>query len=116
MSDLKIRPSQKGDLEEVLKERWGDTFRGITVVEDGRVVGVVGVMHGRELQAFSTITIDPRQDLRLMVKGVRQYRELLSHYDLPVYAAPDPDKETAEGFLQHVGFKKREDGLYVWTR
>lgn len=90
------------------------SYRGLTAEVDGEVVGIAGVYHGATLEAFSTLTFDTRQNLRLVVKTVHQYRKLLSHYDKPVYATPDPDRPTADKFLEHVGFIKDEDGKYLW--
>lgn len=115
MGNLTIRPSKRGDIENVLQKRYRETFRGVTVEEDGEIVGIAGVLHGRELQAFSTLNFDTRQDRRFMVKAVREYRKILEHYDLPIYAQPDPNRSTAQEFLGYVGFEERDDGLFVWT-
>lgn len=105
---ISIRPSKKGDTSIT------NTFRGITAEQNGEVVGVAGVMHGHELQAFSSIGFDASTHKRLIVSAIRQYRDILNSYDVPVYAKANDKIAGSEQFLRHVGFVDIGDRIYKW--
>jgi len=110
-----IRKTLRDDLRVAGLETYA-TFRGITAVDDeGAVKGVTGVMYSNPPQCISWISEELRQDKRVIVKAINQLRDLLNQFTISVYAVSDPNEETAQNFIKHVGFKQTDrEGVFIW--
>lgn len=109
-----IRPILKSDIVAYRGSVFEQSFRGIAVELDDKVIGVAGVLHTDTLQAFSMIKDELRKYPKTLVKAGRYFREILAKYESPIYAIASPDEENSEGFLEHVGFKQYNGRLYRW--
>ena len=112
---MNIRPIRSSDIIERYGFSLPFSVRGFTAELDGEVLGVAGVMYSSPPQAFSHLDDRVKTDLRFVIRAIRELRELLNDQLVPIYAAPDVDENTANGFLRHVGFQQTEqEGVYVW--
>lgn len=110
---MQIRPMLSEDLIASYGFGFPHAVRGFTAEHEGEVIGVAGIMFSRPPQAFSKLNkkIHPKD----IVRAMRLMRQLLNKQSVPIYAMPDEDEPTANGFLRHVGFTEI-DGVYVWTQ
>jgi hypothetical protein len=90
------------------------TSRSICCMRDDKVIGIGGVYLRESVGiAYSTISETMRHDRRAVVKAVRAFRKLLNEFRTPVYAMAG-EFDTAEGFLEHVGFQQVTGRIYQW--
>lgn len=101
-----------------LEEQYPQAMRALVAEKDGEIVGIVGVLHGAPLQAFSQIGPEIRHSPRSLGRGVRMFRDILNSYDGTIYAIASPDEENPGRFLEWVGFEPVDDyeGLYQWKQ
>jgi hypothetical protein len=108
-----IRPLTKNDLTEF--QSLGATVRGVAVELDDKVIGIAGVLHTRPLQAFSCMKDDLRKHPKTIIKVIRMFKEILSNYDLPVYAIASEKEYNSTKVLERIGFELMNDRSYIWT-
>lgn len=109
---MKIRPLKASDLIAQYGHGFPYSVRGFAAEHDGKIFGVAGIMFSRPPQAFSRL--DEGIPLRSIVQAMRKMRELLNQQTVAIYATPDEDESTADGFLKHVGFTQISEGVYQW--
>lgn len=87
----------------------------IAVIEDGVPIGLGGVYYqGHNCVAFS----ETKKDIppRLIIKGLRMFRDMLGKKPCRIIATPHPELRTAPGFLKHCGFVPLHDDIYQYQR
>lgn len=113
-SNLTVRPLRGDDLLAAYGSLLTAPARGFAADIDGRLVALTGVMYASPLQAFSTI-LDPavKQDRRGIALMGRKMVALLDTIDAPVYAVESSTEPTSAGFLQHFGFRRFKNEVFV---
>ena len=115
MATIHLRPLKKADWKHFYDNPLQETVRGIVAeTDEGELVGIGGVIYSQPLQCFSTIYRPMRQQRRVMVEAVRQIREILNKFAVPVYARVQADEPTSPGFLKHIGFRRVSEDIFVW--
>lgn len=111
-----IRPVTKDDVIEFKGEQYNDSFRGMVVEYDGRVIGIAGVLHGIPLQAFSSMSDEIRRYPKTLILAAREFRKILAMYDgFPIYALASKNERNASGYLKYVGFEHYCGDMYRWV-
>ena len=112
---MEIRPMRQNDLVEQYGFGFPFTVRGITAEHEGRIIGGAGIMFSNPPQCFSKLDEEVKDHPRKIVVAMKVIRKLLNSQSVPVYASPDEDEPTANGFLKHVGFEETEvEGVWSW--
>lgn len=109
-----LRRANKLDVIEFMGKPFSESFKGLVAEKEGRVIGMAGVLHTDQLQAFSTITDEVKKHPRVIIKAIRMFREILNSYDTEIYAIASEKEPTSMRFLEHVGFKHHDKRIYVW--
>ena len=104
---LNIRPVHQDDIPNMVY-----TINGIVVEQEGEILGHAAVVYSSPLQAVSDIDEKLLQYPRIIVKAVKEFRNILNRYESVIYAYPDERHDTAPGFLKHVGFEEVSDEVY----
>jgi len=111
-----IRAANRDDIIAWRGEPYKESFRGIVVEVDGVVIGIGGVLHAAQLQAFSEITDELRKRPRLSVLAAREFRKVLNQYDYPIYAGASEKEVNAGGYLEYIGFEHYKERIYRWVQ
>lgn len=89
------------------------TMRAVVVEDDGRVVGIAGLMRGADhLQAFSAIKEELRPHKRVLVRVARMVQQMIEDVPGPVLAVCSEKEPTAPGLLSALGFRHWMDGVW----
>lgn len=90
------------------------SVRSLAVVDATRVLGVAGIYlaEGKTVM-FSNMVDDMRSHPRTMLTVAKR---LLASCDRQVFAVCDTTIPRAAAFLEHLGFNKINDEVYVWRR
>lgn len=95
----------------------GRTVRAVALKRGDEVVGCAGLyLDAGRLVIFSDMKDEVRQAPRAIVKGYRMLLAIAARTGLVVHAIPDPGVEKAVSFLEHMGFKYLDRGVYQWAR
>ena len=90
------------------------SVRALAVVDETRVLGVAGTYQAAgKTVMFSNMVDDMRHYPRAMLTVARR---LQANCDRQVFAVCDTTIPRAAAFLEHVGFNKINDEVYVWQR
>lgn len=108
---LAIVPVRTEHVTQIWDEPAPFTFRGLSVVDGERVLGVTGVYadSGRYV-LVAKIADDARAQLRrgrhvrTLLTAARRMLSIAKERDLPVHAVPDPALYGSENLLRHLGF------------
>lgn len=97
-----------------------NTLRGVAGVEDGKLLGIGGVVYEYGLaKAFMELKPEAKAYKRDIVRGARAVLNMMRREHWLVYAVAG-DSEQAPRFLQHFGFQKLKDSrigeIYQWRR
>jgi len=113
---MELRTATAADFEEVFGLPAPHTFHAVVAVDEGTVAGIGGIMFADTSIAFMHVCdgVDLRKHKRMLVRALRLFKKMLRNHH-QVLAAP-ADEVTAPGFLQHVGFERVEEGVYLWRR
>ena len=118
MTRLTIRHGNKADLIALHPEGLPDTCRLIAVVKGEKTVGVCGVMHGDQMQAFSYISEELRKYPAAIYRAGLKLVELMGDYNSPILATADKSQGRSEAFLLRLGFSDIGEiegmRLFVW--
>lgn len=113
--NLKIRPLNKADIISFRGESYDNSIRGIAIEKNGKLLAIAGVMHTSPLHAFSSVIDDDIKNYpRVVVKAVREFKEILHSYSSPIYAMRNGKEESSSRFLKYVGFVHVKDEVYRW--
>lgn len=90
------------------------SVRALAVVDGDRVLSVAGtyVTEGKTVM-FSNMVDDMRRHPRTMLAVAKR---LLASCDRQVFAVCDTTIPRAAAFLEHLGFNKINDEVYVWAQ
>jgi len=118
LDHLKVRPANRDDVIAINGESYDHSFKGYTALVDGQPAAIAGVMFHNPLTAFLNIAegIDPKKHKRSAVILTRKLVSIIESLDAPVYAVADIRHPTAYNLLQHAGFKKHNDEVFIWIR
>lgn len=112
MTNCKVRPATVEDLTTWFGGMPPYTCKAFVMEVDGKLEAMCGLKFaGGEVTCFSTLTKTARKHKRAVVEGVRLLRKELDKHEY-VIAYATKDEPTAEGFIQHVGF--RHVGTSFW--
>ena len=109
-----IRPATKEDIIAFKGTPYEQSFKGIVAELDGKIIGIAGVLHTEQLQAFSTITDEMRKHPKALVLAARKFRDILNSYNIPVYAVASEDEKNSIGYLEYIGFEYFSGRIYKW--
>jgi hypothetical protein len=118
MAKVTIRPTSAGDLRAFYGEI-PSTIRGLSVVEDGTVKGLVGLAYcGKSVQAFSDMKPEFRSNKKGIAIAIRAMMQLLKSVKFPVVALADEQYPGSAALLRKCGFEHMSDSpqgeVYVW--
>lgn len=115
--NISTRPLTASDLEG--RDLFGKSVRGVVAERDGEILGMMGVLYGTPLQAFSEIDDGLREYPKLILKTAKQFRHLVERCRADVYAVANENERNSDRLLKHVGFeyyRTDSDGkrVYRW--
>lgn len=92
------------------------TVRAVAFKEGDQVLGCAGLYidQGR-MVLFSDMRDEVRKAPRALVKAYRTLLAIAARSGLAVHAIPDPGVEKAVPFLEHMGFRYLDRGVYQWA-
>ena len=106
-----VRPLRQSDLEYF--DTFGKSVIGITGTINDEPVMFAGVLLDEPLQAFSVLLDSGAKEKRLMVEMIREYKNLISNIDAPIYAVAEGYGDNPARVCEGAGFKKVRRELYV---
>ena len=109
-----IRPATKADIIVYRGKPYKESFRGIVADLDGEVLGIAGVLHTMQLQAFSSIKDELRKYPKTLILGAREFRKILNGYERDIYAIASKEERNSARFLEYVGFEPYHERIYKW--
>ncbi len=109
-----LRPATKADIIAYRGKTYKESFRGIVAELDGEILGIAGVLHTANLQAFSSIDDKLRKYPKSLVKAAIMFRDILNSYDSTIYAKADEHEKNSTGYLEYVGFEPYSERIYKW--
>ena len=120
MTRHEIRVATKEDLFRWFKGPPPCSSRSLVLEIDGELEALCGVQTSRgEIVAFSHINPKARANKRILVEGLKKFRELVQQHRC-VVAYADANEPTAPFFLEHVGFRhvgtSRLGEVYLYER
>lgn len=93
--------------------------RGVVAVEDGAVIGLAGLyvdqVSARQV-LFMEIKPKLRRHPRVLLKGWRIILRWMLESGLPTHATCDDRIEKAQRFLEHLGFRRIQQGVFAWQK
>jgi hypothetical protein len=100
-----IRYAIRGDIASWYEKVPG-TMRAIVLEIDGEIMGLGGVMRrNNQLMAFMEMKDNaPKFPVSVVRAAHKAIKEIISSYNVPVYAAVDEEWKTAPRFLEYCGF------------
>lgn len=114
--NIQLRAANKADIIAWRGKPYRESFRGIVADLDGEIIGIAGVLHANQLQAFSEITDELRKHPKTLVLAAREFRDILNSYDYPIYAQASEEEKNSAGFLEYVGFEHYQKRIYKWAQ
>lgn len=105
---------------ELLREYYGHdplfTSRAIVYLEEGKPVAIAGFirMGSKTMIAYSESKPGfTQRNKRGVVLMVRAMMKIADDNGWTLVAQPNAELDTAEGFLQHIGFVRSDDGRFI---
>lgn len=120
MSAVVLRPLQAGDLALVSDKPLPFRLRGYTMVVDGEVVGVAGLVFRFDDSVWIGAFLTPAARARAVTlhRGGLQLMDDARRLKVPdIFALADPTQPRSEAWLARLGFRRSglfEDGRPVW--
>jgi hypothetical protein len=119
MKRLEIIPSTKEHVAVFFNETLRQSFKGITAILDGKVIGIAGLkFDGKRIVLFSDIRDDVRQYKRDIVKVIYMLYGIIKEARYPILALANPNEYLSERILIKMGFKysgyETPDGKAFW--
>jgi hypothetical protein len=120
-----LRPALASDFELFYGIRPAHTFTGVVAVEDGKALGIGGVIRipsgGRIVsQAFMEMRPEAASRKKDIIRAARMVLAQMAVDNQYVYARADDLYPNSKTFLEHFGFTHREglddERLYIWQR
>lgn len=92
------------------------SVKALAVVEDGKVLGIVGVYPDRNgvQWMFMSLTEEIKQKPRSIIEGWKKARQWIDSTTMPTRAFCDDSIQSAEQFLLHFGFVELEGRVFEW--
>lgn len=93
------------------------TVRAVAFKRGAEVLGIAGLyLDGGRMVLFSDMRDEVRAAPRALVKAYRTLLGIAGRTGLAVHAIPDPGIEAAPRFLEHMGFRYLDQGVYEWAQ
>lgn len=104
---------------------WGEmapvTFRGLSVVDGARVLGITGI-YADEARHVLVAKIAPEgremlergRHVKTLLIAARRMLAIAGERDMPVHAVPEPDIPGSENLLRHLGFTPFYKDTWSW--
>ena len=109
-----VRPLNRSDLDKFT--HFNQSVRGCAIELDGEVAAVYGVLQSTPLQAFSEMDEELKKYPKVIVKCILSFKDILKHYDSPVYAMPSTKYANSPRVLERAGFEEIRKGVYQWKQ
>lgn len=95
----------------------GKTVRAVAFKDGDEVVGCAGLyLDGGRLVLFSDMRDEVRKAPRALVRAYRTLLGIAARIGLAVHAVPSPGIEASVRFLEHMGFRPLNLGVYEWRK
>lgn len=115
-----IRAARQSDVNELDFPTYGKSIRAYSLIIDGEVAALAGIMHTNMNQAFSVNTEKADDHPVMKFKLAKKLVELMSNYANPVYAIASDQYYTSDALLQRIGFRldeiNEQGRLYKWHK
>jgi hypothetical protein len=115
-----IRPITAADHAEVIPEDFRQTVRGYVAELDGKIVGVMGVLHCTPPLAFGKMWPELREHPRTVLQAIKLFRNMLVKHYTYVVADADIAETNSPAVLLRVGFTQvhaanaDSKGTFLW--
>ena len=91
------------------------TVRGFVAEQDGRIMGLAGVMYARTtLIGFCEMEPEGSRYPMTIMRMVRKVQALMREIGAPVFAVADEQYPNSQAFLERVGFQRVAGRQYVF--
>ena len=116
MTRVEIKPATKEVIDRYYDGKLTRTVRAFIAVQDEKILGIAGVyVDQSRLVMFSDLSDELKQNKRVIIRGMRMFKEIARKKNLPIHAKA-AQLPTAKGFLKHMGFIDIGQGLYEWHK
>jgi hypothetical protein len=115
-----IRPMTAADRSAVVPAELSGTLRGYVAELDGKIVGVMGILHTSPPTAIGKMWDELRDHPRTVLQAIKLFREMLQKNYTYVVALADIDEKNSPAVLTRVGFVQRtaateeHKGVFTW--
>jgi len=110
---IELRPTREEDARVFFNGRPSQSMMGVSLVDNGIVVGMVGVyIVLNSFHLFIEKNAELKYYKRHLIKGARMIFSMLDGYMIPVYATIGKE-DGAELMLRHFGFKPYRGEVYI---
>ena len=115
---VRFRPVTEADVLNFYHKPFAESMRGIAADLDGETLGIMGVLHGNPLQAFSSMLPEMGDHPMAIKRAIRLFKEIARGYSVPIYAKASAEYANSRRVLRLAGFEPfdEEKRLYRWTR
>lgn len=116
---LDIRPATLSDIRSFYPAGGVPaTIRALAVVVDGDVQALMGVAYCGQIQAFSELKPEVRENKKVIAVAIRAMLRLLKSVKFPVYAVADTSFPGSAKLLEKCGFEhlcdSQQGKVYLW--
>lgn len=104
---IQLLPASRETYMEIMQEAPSVSFKAIVAVEDGEVLGIVGIrpdVYSGHQWMFMQLTERIKKEPRALIKAGRIVRKWVRDSRVPTRALCDDTIPHAEDFLKHFGF------------
>ena len=114
---VRFRPATEADVLGFYNKPFAASMRGIAAEIDGETLGIMGVLHGNPLQAFSSMLPAMGDHPMAIKRAIRLFQNIAAKYSTPIYAKASTEYANSRRVLRLAGFEPfdEEKRLYRWT-
>jgi len=109
---VEIRAANRQDLEEIGCKTFGKSMRALSLLIDGELMAIAGVLHTQQLQAFTNQKPEASDYPVALIKFFKRAAKLMELYEAPIYAKASDQYLTSDNLCRHFNFVPYEDNEY----